>query len=258
MSAPTMPTAVPIGQTDQVLIDELLKLESAMERNYAWVYELIAPHLGRSLLEVGSGVGVVSRFLVERGDPIILSDHHPAYLEHLRARFGAQPQVAFQLLDLTRLPYETVRPVDTVVCLNVLEHLEDDAAVLAGFHRLLPPGGRLVLQVPNYPALYGSLDAAYGHFRRYTRRGIVERVTAAGFRVVEERNFNPLAIPGWVLSAKVLRSRRLNVHAARLFNAVVPIARRLDFLARLGGLALLVAAERPGGRADLATEVGAD
>jgi SAM-dependent methyltransferase len=237
--------ATPIGETDRVLIDDLLMLDSAMGRNYQWAYDLIAPHLGGSLLEVGSGVGVVSRFLVDRGDPLILSDHHPAYLEHLRARFGDRPNVAFQLLDLTRFPYETVRPVDTIVCLNVLEHLEDDAAVLAGFRDLLPPGGRLVLQVPNYPALYGSLDEAYGHFRRYTRDILRERLVAAGFRVVALRYFNPLAIPGWVLSAKVLRSKTLNINAARLFNAVVPIARRLDFLARFGGLALLVCAERP-------------
>ena len=241
MTAP----AAEIGHTDQVLIEELLKLEGAMERNYAWAYELIAPWLGRSLLEVGSGVGVVSRFLVERGDPIILSDHHPAYLAHLRARFAARPHVAFQLLDLTRHPYETPHPVDTVVCLNVLEHLEDDAAVLAGFHRLLPPGGRLVLQVPNYPALYGSLDETYGHFRRYTRRSIAACVAGAGFRVVHLRYFNPLAIPGWILSARILRSRQLNANAARLFNALVPLARRLDFLSRFGGLALLVCAERP-------------
>ena len=237
--------ATPIGDIDRVLIDDLLMLDGAMGRNYQWAYDLIAPYLGRSLLEVGSGVGVVSRFLVDRGDPLILSDHHPTYLEHLRARFGGRPNVAFQLLDLTRFPYETVRPVDTIVCLNVLEHLEDDAAVLAGFRELLPPGGRLVLQVPNYPALYGSLDEAYGHFRRYSRDVLRERLVAAGFRIVALRYFNPLAIPGWVLAAKVLRSKTLSVNAARLFNAVVPIARRLDFLARFGGLALLVCAERP-------------
>ena len=102
----------------------------------------------------------------------------------------------------------------------------------------------MVIEGPNYPALYGSLDETYGHFRRYTRHSIAACVTAAGFRVVALRHFNPLAIPGWVLSAKVLRSRQLNVHAARLFNAIVPLARRLDFLSRFGGLALLVVAER--------------
>jgi SAM-dependent methyltransferase len=237
-------TARPNGQSEQALIEELLRHERAMPRYYAWAHERIAPWLGGALLEVGSGIGAASRFLVERGDPIILSDRHPACLAHLRARFGTRPHVAVQLLDLSRRPYELVRPVDTIVCLNVLEHLADDAAVLVGFHRLLPPGGRLVLQVPNYPALYGSLDEAYGHVRRYSHRTISERIRTAGFRVVALRSFNPLAIPGWVLSAKVLRSRRLNARAARLFNALVPLARHLDLPSRCGGLSLLVCAER--------------
>jgi 2-polyprenyl-3-methyl-5-hydroxy-6-metoxy-1,4-benzoquinol methylase len=241
---PASDPTVAIDATDQVLIDELLMLESAMERNYAWVYELLAPYLGASVLEVGSGVGVMSRHLVARGTPVVLSDHHPAYLEHLRARFAAQPQVAFQLLDLIRHPYAVVRPVDTIVCLNVLEHLEDDAAVLAGLRALLPPGGRLLLQVPNYPALYGSLDETYGHFRRYNRRTLSHRLTDAGFHIVALRNFNPLAIPGWIVSAKLLRARRLDVRSARLFNTIVPLARRLDFLSRFAGLALLACAER--------------
>ncbi len=236
--------AAEIGDTDQVLIDELLMLEDAMERNYAWLYDVIAPFLGRSLLEVGSGIGVVSRYLVDRGDPLVLSDHHPAYLAHLRSRFGSRPHVTFQILDLDRPPYKVDRAVDTVVCLNVLEHIADDEAALAGLARLLPRGGRLILQVPNYPLLFGSLDETYGHFRRYSRRGLARKVEAAGFRIVKMRNFNPLAIPGWILSAKLLRARRLDVRSARLFNALVPVARKLDFLSAFAGLALIVCAER--------------
>lgn len=235
-----------IGETDRILIEELSMLESAMERNYAWAYEVIEPCLGRALLEVGSGVGVISRYLVERGGPVVLSDHHPAYLEYLRTRFRGRPNVAFQLLDLDRPPYLIEHPVDTIVCLNVLEHIADDAAALAGLARLLPPGGRLVLQVPNYPSLFGSLDESYGHFRRYSRRTISQRVEAAGLRITKIRNFNPLAIPGWFVSAKVLRTKRLSIGSARMFNAIVPVARRLDFLSAFAGLALIVCAERRG------------
>ena len=236
--------AAEIGDTDQVLIDELLMLEDAMERNYAWVYDVIAPFLGRSLLEVGSGIGVVSRYLVDRGDPLVLSDHHPAYLAHLRSRFGGRPNVTFQILDLDHPPYQVDGAVDTIVCLNVLEHIADDEAALAGLARLLPRGGRLILQVPYYPFLVGSLDKTYGHFRRYSRRGLAGKVAAAGLRIIKMRNFNPLAIPGWILSAKLLRTRRLDVRSARLFNALVPVARKLDFLSAFGGLALIVCAER--------------
>jgi SAM-dependent methyltransferase len=233
-----------LSDTDRTIIAELLKLEGPMQRNYAWVYDVIAPWLGTSLLEVGSGVGVISKYLVARGGPLILSDRHPAYLTHLRARFGTRPQVEFQVLDLTRPPRQIGRGIDTIVCLNVLEHLADDRAALRALAGLLPAGGRLVLQVPNYPFLFGSLDEAYGHFRRYTRHTVAALLAASGFRVIALRNFNPLAIPGWVLSAKVWRARQLDVRWARLFNSIVPVARRLDFLSHLGGLALIGCAER--------------
>ena len=233
----------PLSDTDRTLIDELLKLEGAMERNYAWVYDVIAPWLGTAVLEVGSGVGVMSKYLVGRGGPIVLSDHHPAYLAHLHARFGDRPQVRFQILDLTQVPDRVALPIDTIVCLNVLEHIEDDRGALRLLAGLLPAGGRLILQVPNYPCLFGSLDEAYAHFRRYSRRSLAEVLAEAGFRIVTMRYFNPLAIPGWVLSAKVRRARQLDLRSARLFNAIVPLARRLDFLSRLGGLALIVCAE---------------
>jgi len=240
----TIAADAPITALDQVLIDELLMLEGAMERNYEWVYDIIAPHLGRSLLEVGSGVGVVSRYLVDRGLPVVLSDHHPAYLAYLRSRFGARPNVDVRILDLLHPPYDVGRAVDTVVCLNVLEHIENDLEVLAALRDVLPSGGRLLLQVPNYPSLYGSLDRTYGHFRRYDRQSLAAALEAAGFRVAELRNFNPLAVPGWILTAKLLKRERLDVGAARLFNAFVPVVRRLDFLSRFGGLALIACAER--------------
>jgi len=234
-----------IPDTDQLLIAELEALEEAMERNYRWVFDLIAPFLGRSLLEVGSGVGVMSRYLVSRGSAVLLSDHHPAYLQRLRARFGGCANASFRILDLDAQPYDIGNVgVDTVVCLNVLEHMADDAKVLRGLAGLLPVGGRLILQVPQYPALFGSLDESYGHFRRYDRVALERALFDAGYSVIRIRNFNPLAIPGWILSGKLLRSRRLDPRLTRVFNAIVPIARRVDFLARLAGLALIAVAER--------------
>lgn len=234
-----------IPDTDRLLIAELEALEEAMERNYRWVFDLIAPFLGYSVLEVGSGVGVMSRYLVGRSFPVLLSDHHPAYLQRLRARFGGRVNASFRILDLAAPPYDIGDArIDTVVCLNVLEHMADDGRVLRGLAGLLPAGGRLILQVPQYPALFGSLDESYGHFRRYDRVALERALVDAGFAVARIRNFNPLAIPGWILSGKLLRSRRLDPRLTRAFNAIVPLARRVDFLARLAGLALIAVAER--------------
>ena len=234
-----------LPEQDRLLIEELHKLEEATHLNYDWVYDIIAPHLGRSILEVGSGIGVISKFLVARGDPVILSDHHPGYLAYLRDRFHHVPHVTYRLLDLNDERYDVGgRPIDTIVCLNVLEHLQDDGRVLHGFRDLLNAGGRLLLQIPNYPSLFGSLDEAYGHFRRYSRRSIVGLLMGTGFRVVSIRNFNPLSIPGWILAGQVLRRRELSPTALRLYNRLVPLARKVDFLSRFGGLALIVCAER--------------
>jgi 2-polyprenyl-3-methyl-5-hydroxy-6-metoxy-1,4-benzoquinol methylase len=235
-----------ISATDRIIIEELYTLEASANRTYEWLYDIIAPSLGRSLLEVGSGVGVISKFLVARGDPLVLTDYQAPYLGYLRERFGDAPHLDYRLLDLSAPPYDIGgRRVDTIVCVNVLEHLADDHSVLRNLRDLLAPGGRLILQVPNYPALYGSLDEAYGHYRRYTQRTLTECILAAGFELSWIRNFNPLSIPGWIVSAKILRLRTLNVTTLRLYNALVPLARRLDGLSRLGGLALIACAQKP-------------
>jgi SAM-dependent methyltransferase len=245
MSVAPTPASGELSAAEQLLFEELLSLERAMERNYRWVYEQIAPWLGRSILEVGSGAGVMSKFFVGRGDPVVLSDYHPAYVAALAARFASLPAVECRVLDLLTPPYDIgSNRVDTIVCLNVLEHLPDDARVLRGFSGLLAGGGRIVLQVPNHPWLFGSLDESYGHERRYTWRGLAALLEGEGFHVRWLRCFNPLAIPGWIVSGKLLRSRRVSPSAARFFNALVPLAKRVDVLSRVTGLALLACGEK--------------
>ena len=239
-------TAPAISEVDRLVIAELHKLEETANRTFEWLYDIIAPALGSSILEVGSGVGVISKFLVARGQPVILTDHQQSYLDYLQMRFGDAPHISRRVLDLTSSHYDLGgRVVDTVVCVNVLEHLQDDRRVLRAMREVLAPGGTLILQVPNYPALYGSLDEVYGHFRRYTRAMLTERLSEAGFRIIWMRNFNPLGIPGWFVSAKILRAQQINVNALRLYNLLVPLARRLDFLSHFGGLGLIACARSP-------------
>ena len=231
---------------DRHLIGELETLEAGTARHYAWVADCIAPWLGRRVLEVGSGIGVMSKHLIPRCESLVLSDHHPGYLRILRDRFGDLPNLRYQLLDLTRRPYSVESgAIDTIVCLNVLEHLEEDEAILRALADLLPSGGRLLLQVPNHPRLFGTLDAAYGHVRRYAPSGLRRALEGAGFSPIALRRMNALSIPGWWLSGKVLRRRSLDPRMLRLYDSLVPLARAFDSVSRVVGISLLVCAERP-------------
>jgi SAM-dependent methyltransferase len=151
--------------------------------------------------------------------------------------------------------------VDTIVCLNVLEHIEEDAATLEDFASVLEPGGRLVLLVPAMPALYGSLDIHLNHFRRYDRAPLGELVTRAGFDVQTLRYLNRPGVFGWWLNSRVLKRRVLPRGQLAAFRWIQPLLRLEETSDPSFGMSLLVLATRspasgpnsPSGRsADLA------
>ena len=127
-----------------------------------------------------------------------------------------------------------------------LEHIEDDRGALARFAGLLKPGGRLVLVVPAYQALFNPLDANDGHFRRYGRADLNAKLANAGFKVVHESRFNLFGIAGWFLNGTILRRKDLPAGQMGLFNKIAPL---LFWLERLVGppvgLSLLAVGERP-------------
>jgi 2-polyprenyl-3-methyl-5-hydroxy-6-metoxy-1,4-benzoquinol methylase len=244
-SAPESAPSGSASELDRTLINELHTLEMANQHHYRWLFDTIAPYLGRSVLEVGSGIGVISKFLLPRCESLVLSDYQSVYLETLRERFGELPHLDYQLLDLNHPPYDLgAIELDTILCVNVLEHVEDEEATLGGLAELLPTGGRLILQVPNYPLLFGSLDESYGHLRRYNESRLTDVLERAGFRVVAMRKFNPFSVLAWIVASRLLRTRCLSPRALRLYDSLVPIMRPFGFLSHVVGLSLIACAER--------------
>jgi len=135
--------------------------------------------------------------------------------------------------------------LDTVVCLNVLEHIEDDRASLRAMHDLLQPGGRLALLVPSLRALYGTLDEALGHFRRYVPAELSEKLGAAGFRLRHLEYFNLAGVPGWWVAGRVLRRRLIPTGALRWYEALVPLFRLERLLPWRIGQSLIAIGEVP-------------
>src|ERR1051325_7632121 len=207
-----------------------LERMAAAPRYNRWMYERLRPWVGRRVLEIGAGIGNMSAFLIDR-DRVVLTDTEPYYLDRLRARYRDLPHVT------------AAERLDTVVCLNVLEHIEDDRASLVAMRDLLVPRGRLILLVPSLRVLYGSLDQALGHFRRYVPRELATKLAEAGFRVRHVEYFNLAGVPGWWLTGRVLRRRLIPQGALRWYDALVPLFRLERFLPWRIGQSLIAIGE---------------
>ena len=185
------------------------------------MFELFAPRLGRRVLEIGAGAGNLSRFLLDR-DAVILSDFEAEYLHLLRRRFGSYENVQIRRIDLNTFTAADLAgdKVDSVVCLNVLEHIEDDRRVLAELARAIEPGGVLVVLVPAHPELYSDLDRNLGHHRRYTRELLEQRFREAGFVVEKSRYFNWVGAIGWYVYGRLMGRPHITKAATRGYHLV--------------------------------------
>jgi len=134
--------------------------------------------------------------------------------------------------------------MDTVLCLNVLEHLADDAGVLGLIRKVLEPGGRLILLAPNDPAAFGSLDTALGHLRRYTREQLVGLLTAAGFEVEQVLEYNRISTPGWKITGKLLKAKTVSTLGLKIFDRLVWLWRAIDSKLPWQPMSLIVIARR--------------
>jgi SAM-dependent methyltransferase len=155
---------------------------------------------------------------------VVATEHDPQYLEAVRARFGQHHNIRVHAVDRDRPDLDGLRSerFDTVLCLNVLEYLEHDDDALATFASLLPPGARVVLQVPAMPRLYGALDRAVGHLRRYDRDELRAKLLRQGFAVEMARYVNLPGLFGWYLNSRMLRRTAVPGVQARLATLFLP------------------------------------
>jgi SAM-dependent methyltransferase len=227
---------------DQDLLGVLEDLEQA--KNYsAWILELIGPHVNGRILEVGAGRGTYSRYFAEHGHLTALEPSETHSVE-LRDRLKDFPNVVVitARLDGAAAPGS----YDTVVLLNVLEHIADDHQALGDIYEALAPGGKMVLWVPAFEALYGNFDQRIGHYRRYRRNDLLALVHKVGFQQVTAKYTNMPGFVAWWLIVRVLgraptAGRLASVHD-RFF---IPVIRRIERVVRPPvGQSLLVVAQR--------------
>lgn len=194
-------------------------------------YELIAPHCGRSILEVGAGLGEFAEQF-DDVDRLVLTDVDPGAVELMARRFAGRPEVQTRTLALGVAP-ELDEPVDSVVAINVLEHIEDDAGALRSLATAVQPGGSIVLWVPGYQQLYGEFDRKVGHVRRYTPATLAGAVRRAGLDVELVKPVNLLGGIAWWLTVRRGGSTSPDSKLVAVFDRfVVPVTRALERVMR--------------------------
>ena len=213
-----------------------------------WVFEQFAWAVGPNVVEVGAGIGTYSARLLGAGvESLVLIEPETACADVLDGRFAVDSRVEVARDRLPEAEALLSRPgaFDFALCLNVLEHVDDDARALAVMTGALRPAGRIGVLVPAGPRLFGSLDQHYGHRRRYTRDSLRTLAESAGLRVTALYPFNALGIPGWwfrTLTGGTALGRRSLAAYDRMLLLWRPLERRL----RLPwGLSLVLHAERP-------------
>jgi SAM-dependent methyltransferase len=229
-------------EADEGLVEVLEELEQA--KNYsAWILELIRPHISGRILEVGAGRGTYSTAFAEVGHLTAL-EPSAAQCAVLRERLKDRANVVVinAQLDGSAAPGS----YDTVVLLNVLEHIADDHRALGDIYEALAPGGKIVLWVPAFEALYGRFDHRIGHYRRYGRNHLLALIHNVGFQQVSARYVNLPGFFAWWILVRVLGRTPTSGRLASVFDRwFVPVVRRVERLIRFPvGQSLLVVAQR--------------
>ena len=232
------------SETEDIVYQTLRKMKK-LHRYNRWIFSKFQPFLGRRVLEIGSGTGNITKFLLDR-ELIIATDVEPKYLTFLRNTFEKYRKFIIEHLDISEAEIERYRSfhIDSVICFNVLEHIKQDETALRRIFNLLEPGGRLLLLVPSHPWLYGSIDKHLGHHRRYGKRELENKLEAVGFKVVLMKYFNRIGILGWFLNSKVLRRKRLPSFQLGIYNFLVPLLKLENFFPLPFGTSLLAVAEK--------------
>ncbi|HEX7095979.1 MAG TPA: glycosyltransferase [Acidimicrobiales bacterium] len=214
-------------EADATLAKALDDLDVATGNYADWIVAMIDDHVGTSVLEVGAGHGTITERLRRPGRRIVATDLSARCVAALKERFDGAHDVRVKQGDVRTCAEDEV--FDTVVMINVLEHIDDDVGTLRDVHDALTPGGHVAVFVPAFEGLYSRFDAEVGHVRRYRRSELATALSRAGFEVPVARYVNLPGAFGWWLVARQLGRRPTDRGLASFYDrTVVPMTRRLE------------------------------
>jgi glycosyltransferase involved in cell wall biosynthesis len=212
----------------------------------SWLTSLLRPYVRDNVLELGAGIGNITARVMGKRSHYIAAEKDPLYLHALRNRFLRTPNVSVQQLDpASPADFAPLREmVDTVLCLNVLEYVEDPGTTIQAIHETLQIGGVLLVLVPQGRGLFGSIDKTLGHKRRFQADELGTLLQQSGFEITRWIQLNKIGTPAWWLYGRVLKSRHINKITLKLFDKSVWFWRWIEPLLPWRGLTLIAVARR--------------
>ncbi len=232
--------------TDEFVAADLEQMRSAVNYN-RWLFSLLRPHLGRRIFEVGAGIGNLTTQFLDVADFVFAIEPNRSCVNALADFIGERKDFEYRPWRLEDCAPADLRSFhfDTVVCVNVLEHLADDGMAARLMQAAVPPGGRVVIMVPAVAWAYGTIDKAVGHFRRYSKNSLRQVLEQADLQVDFLRYSNFIGLIGWLYNARVNKKVRQSDQQIQLFEKLVPwIARTEKILPPMVGMSLLAVAHR--------------
>ncbi len=224
-----------------------LEVLAEMPNYYAWIMEALAPHVRGRVIEYGAGTGTITHRLLPHATSLVAVEPSKNLTAALQSRVGANVDVRCETLE-EHAVREPDQSADTIVMINVLEHIEDDRAALRNLIRILRPGGALLLFVPALQLLMSEIDRVHGHYRRYHRADLRAKVAEAGATVIHCAYFDMFGVVPWLILNKALSSTTFNPALVRLNDRiVVPVSRAIERLFDPPfGKNLVLVARKPG------------
>ena len=201
---------------------------------HRWILDEFRSHLGQRLVEVGAGTGSFTELLLEQ-KPQTLSAVEPSAMYDILvenvARMQTKSSVKTYQAVFTQVAAQikkTHNP-DSIIYVNVLEHVENDTAELAAVHDALSTDGRIFVFVPALPALYGNFDKEVGHFRRYRKAELETKCRQAGFRILKSSYFDLAGIVPWWIKYQLFKASTLDHTTIELYDRfAVPVTRAIE------------------------------
>lgn len=228
-----------MGAVQGIWLDQL---KAATHYNQ-WIFSQFQPYLKGNVLEVGCGIGTFTELIAHSCPQVLAVDVNEDYTQQARDRLHLYSNLQIQTADATQLQAE--QTFDTIVMLDVLEHIEDDIGVLHQLKQCLEPNGLLILKVPAFNALHNSMDEAVGHYRRYTQNSLENALEQASLAPLDAWYFNMAGIPGWWFNGSVLRQGTPIGSQVGWFDRCVPLFRTVESYLRCPvGLSLFAIATR--------------